>query len=79
MFANAGTHPALSVNGALKTRHGDEYGLGDSGATENMKQDPTGLEDIRRRPRGTNYEATTFFASSAARRPSGLVGKLHIC
>ena len=61
MFANGGTHPALSVNGAPETRHGDEYGLGDSGATENMKQDPTGLEDYTSAPPGNELRSNDVF------------------
>ena len=39
------TRPTLAVRGAPRERHEDAYWVADSGATENMTQDSSHLED----------------------------------
>ena len=50
--------PVLAARGAPRERHGDEYWVADSGATENMTQDSSKLDDYAPAPAGDKVEGT---------------------
>ena len=45
LLVAANARPALAAHGALRERHEDEYWVADSGATENMTQEWSHLQD----------------------------------
>ena len=51
--------PALATRGAPRERHEDEYLVEDSGATENMTQDSSNLEDCAPPPPGDEVESAS--------------------
>ena len=50
-------HPALAARGAPRERHEDEHWVADSGATENMTQDSSNVEDYKPPPPGDEGES----------------------
>ena len=57
LLTTTSTRPALAARGAPRKRHGYEYWVADSCATENMTQDSSHLEDYTPPPPGDEIES----------------------
>ena len=57
LLAATSARPALAARGAPREKHDDEYWVADSGATENMTQDSSHLEDYTSAPPGDGVES----------------------
>ena len=57
LLVTTSARPALAVRGAPRERHEDEYWVADSGATENMTQDSSNLEDYTPSSPGDEVES----------------------
>ena len=53
LLVASSTRPALAARGAPRKRHEDKYWVADNGATENMTQDSSHLEDYTPAPQDT--------------------------
>ena len=57
LFVATSARPALAARDAPRERHEEEYWVADSGATENVTQDPSHLEDYTPPPPGDEVES----------------------